>query len=422
MGYVPKNSDMIQYEKIEQAYERIKNVVLHTPLMKNNLLSEAYGANVYLKREDMQLVRSFKLRGAYNKISQLNKPELSRGIVCASAGNHAQGVAFACADLGVKGIIYMPAATPLQKVTKVKHFGREWVEVILTGDTFDDAKREALHQVKKTQSTFIDPFDDNEVAAGQGTIGIEILDDHATDPIDYLFVPVGGGGLISGLASYFKVKSPNTKIIAVEAEGSASLKASLDAQKLVTLSQIDAFADGVAVKTVGRLAFQVCSEWVHDVVTVPEGEICSTILKLYNDDAIVVEPAGALAVSALAHYQSEIQGKNVVVVVSGGNNDITRTEDIRERALLWEGRKHYFVIRFPQRAGALREFLTVLGPKDDIAHFEYTKKNNRQTGPALVGIELEEEKDFNPLVQRMRDANIDYHHLNGNPLLFEMLV
>lgn len=412
---------MIRCDKIEQAYDRLKNVVLHTPLMKNSLLSEAYDANIFLKREDMQLVRSFKLRGAYNKISQLNEGELTKGIVCASAGNHAQGVAFACADLKVKGLIYMPSATPTQKVTKVRHFGREWVEIILVGDTFDDAKKAALLQTKQSNATFIDPFDDEDVAAGQGTIGIEILDDHA-DGIDYLFVPVGGGGLISGLASYFKAKSPHTKIIAVEAAGSASLKASLDAQKLVTLPQIDAFADGVAVKTVGKLAFEVCSALVDDVVVVPEGEICSTILRLYNDDAIVVEPAGALPVAALAHYQDVIKGKQVMIVVSGGNNDITRTEDIRERALLWEGRKHYFVIRFPQRAGALKDFLTVLGPNDDIAHFEYTKKNNRQTGPALVGIELDRESDFTTLVQRMKEARIDYHHLNGNPLLFEMLV
>lgn len=412
---------MIKFEAIEQAHNRIKNVVLHTPLMPNYLLSETYAANIALKREDMQSVRSFKLRGAYNKISQLSKEELSRGVVCASAGNHAQGVAFACADLQVKGQIFMPTATPSQKVTKVRHFGKDWVEVILVGDTYDDAKHEALSRTKKIGATFIDPFDDTEVIAGQATIGIEILADQQ-QPIDYLFVPVGGGGLVAGLASYFHYKSPHTKIIAVEAKGSASLQASLQSDQLVTLPHIDSFADGVAVKTVGEIPFAICRKQITDVVVVPEGEICSTILNLYNDDAIVVEPAGALPVAALSHYKSKIKGKNVVVVVSGGNNDITRTEDIRERALLWEGRKHYFIIRFPQRAGALKEFLAVLGPNDDIAHFEYTKKNNRQTGPALVGIELEKVDDFELLSRRMDLAGIDYQHLNGNPLLFEMLV
>ncbi len=412
---------MIKREAIEQAHERIKNVVLHTPLMKNYLLSEAYAANVFLKREDMQVVRSFKLRGAYNKISQLTGDELVKGVVCASAGNHAQGVAFACADLGVKGRIYMPSATPTQKVTKVRHFGKKWVEIILVGDTFDDAKTEALMDVKASGATFIDPFDDIDVIAGQGTIGMEILED-SHEPIDFLFVPVGGGGLASGLGTYFDIVSPDTRIIGVEASGSASLYAALNAGEVLTLPHIDPFADGVAVKTVGALTFEICRKIISDVVVVPEGEICSTILQLYNDDAIVVEPAGALPVAALAHYKEEIKGKNVVVVISGGNNDINRTEDIRERALLWEGRKHYFVIRFPQRAGALKEFLTVLGPNDDIAHFEYTKKNNRQTGPALVGIELKDASDFDPLIRRMKAAKINFQHLNGNPMLFEMLV
>jgi len=415
------NSAMVPVSKIQEARSQLSGVVTKTPYQKNYNLSEKYNCNIFLKREDMQTVRSFKIRGAYNKISSLPPEEMSKGIVCASAGNHAQGVAFACAHLKVKGKIFMPCPTPNQKINKVRQFGKEWVEIILVGDTFDDAYIAARQDEKISQAIFIHPFDDVDVVAGQGTIAAEILD-QATDPIDYLLVAVGGGGLISGVGSYFKVLSSKTKIIAVEAEGAAALNASFNENKIVRLENIDTFADGIAVKEIGHLNFEICKEVVDKSIVVPEGKICSTILKLYNDEAIVVEPAGAISVSALDTIADDIKGKNVAIIICGGNNDIQRTQEIKERALLYEGKKHYFIINFPQRAGALREFLDVLGPNDDIAHFQYTKKSSREQGPALVGIELEDQNDFESLVDRMKRQSINFQHINNNPMLFEMLV
>ena len=354
-------------------------------------------------------------------MKQMGAEAREKGVICASAGNHAQGVAFACSSLKTHGIIYMPTTTPKQKISKVKHFGGDWIEIRLTGDTFDDANKVALHHSDSENIPYIHPFNDEVVMAGQGTIAKEILDEIKV-PVDVLFVAVGGGGLISGVGSYFRQKSPLTRIIAVEAEGAPALAKSLQENKLVRLEHIDSFADGIAVKVIGDKTFEICKDVIDDVKLVPEGKICSSILSLYNDEAIVVEPAGAISFAALDFYKEEIKGKNVVVIVCGGNNDITRTEDIRERALLWEGRKHYFIIRFPQRAGALRDFLNLLGPDDDISHFEYTKKTNRDTGPALVGIEFKSEEDYLPLLDRMIAAGINYEHLNSNPMLFEMLV
>jgi threonine dehydratase len=416
-----KNHIMISVEKIEEASLNIQSIVTNTPLMRNYNLSKKYGCNVFLKREDMQVVRSFKIRGAYNKMKMMGEAARAGGVICASAGNHAQGVAFACSSLKTRGIIYMPTTTPNQKISKVKHFGGSWIEVRLVGDTFDDANKIALQHAADNQIPYIHPFNDEDVIAGQGTIGKEILDT-MTESVDVLFVAVGGGGLISGVGSYFKQKSPNTRIIAIEAEGAPALAKSMAQNELVRLEKIDSFADGIAVKMIGDKTFEICKKVIDEVRLVPEGKICSSILGLYNDEAIVVEPAGAISFAALDYYKDEIKGKNIVIIVCGGNNDITRTEDIRERALLWEGRKHYFIIRFPQRAGALRDFLNLLGPEDDIAHFEYTKKTNRDTGPALVGIELKSSDDYLSLVDRMTKAGINYEHLNNNPMLFEMLV
>jgi len=412
---------LISVEEIEAAHHRIQEVVTRTPFLENYNLSSRYACNVFLKREDMQAVRSFKIRGAYNKIKSLLAEEVKNGVVCASAGNHAQGVAFSCAKLKIPGKIFMPNPTPKQKVDKVKHFGGSWIEVILTGDTFDDAQISALAASESKQMAFVHPFNDPTVIAGQGTIAKEIMDQTMV-PLDYLFVAVGGGGLLSGVGSYFKQLSPKTKIIAVEAEGAAALGASLQHGTLTSLHKIDSFADGIAVKEIGDLTYPIITAVIDDHITVPEGAICSSILRLYNEDAIVVEPAGAVSIAALENYQAEIRGKNVGIIVCGGNNDVNRTQEIRERALLYEGKKHYFIIRFPQRAGALKEFLTVLGPNDDIAHFEYTKKTNRASGPALVGIELQDKGDFATLIQRMKAEGINYQHLNNNPMLFEMLV
>jgi threonine dehydratase len=409
-------------ENIQHAHLRLKGIVHNTPLLRNINLSEAFEAQVFLKREDLQNVRSYKIRGAYNKISTLTEKERKQGVICASAGNHAQGVAYSCCKLGIHGIIYMPATTPNQKVKQVKMFGKEFITVVLSGDTFDDSYVEAVKYSNENSKVFIHPFDDLQVIEGQATVGLEILEDIA-EKIDYLFVPVGGGGLAAGVGTYFKHLSPDTKIIGVEPEGAPSMKTSLDAGKNTTLDKIDKFVDGAAVKRVGDLTFAICQSVLDDMITVPEGKICTTILKLYNEEAIVVEPAGALSITALEAYREEIKGKNVVCVVSGSNNDITRMEEIRERSLLTEGLKHYFIIRFPQRSGALREFLVdVLGANDDITHFEYRKKSSREKGPALVGVELQKKEDFEGLIERLKEKKFFYEYLNDQPDLFQYLI
>lgn len=415
-----KNS--ISLEKIYKAQHNIKGVVEQTPLVYMQNFSERYGAKVFFKREDAQIVRSYKIRGAYNKIQGLTKEELKNGIVCASAGNHAQGVAYACQKLKVKGIIFMPVTTPHQKIDQVKMFGREFVDVRLFGDSFDDSQKAANEFCKAENSTFVHPFDDLDVIAGQGTVGLEILSD-SSKHIDYLFLPVGGGGLASGVSRVFKSLSPKTKIIGVEPKGAPSLTTSLKKGENTTLSEIEKFVDGAAVKRMGDLTFEFCKDLLDDTDTICEGLICSTILKVYNENALVVEPAGALSIAALEKHKDQIKGKTVVCIVSGGNNDITRMEEMKERALLYEGLKHYFIIKFPQRAGALKEFVVdVLGSSDDIAYFEYTKKHNRDKGPAVVGIELDKKEDFEPLVTRMKEKGFLGEYLNENPQLFQFLI
>ncbi len=409
-------------ESVKEAAERISKVVLRTPLAKSFTYSKKFQANIMLKREDLQQVRSYKIRGAYNKIASLPEDQLKKGVICASAGNHAQGVAFACNKLHAKGVIYMPITTPRQKVEQTQMFGGEWVEVILKGDTFDDSFKSAMKHKEKLGLVFIHPFDDEKVIEGQATIALEILE-QSEEPIDYIFAPLGGGGLLAGVSSIIKQLSPNTKVIGVEPEGAPSMTSSLKAGKVVELAHIERFVDGAAVQKVGSRNFEICRENLDDMVTVPEGKICQTILDLYNQDAIVVEPAGAMALSALDTFAEEIKGKNVVCMVSGSNNDITRTAEIKERALLYAGIKHYFIITFPQRAGALKEFVEkVLGPHDDITHFEYSKKHHRENGPAVVGIELNDPADFGPLVKRMKKKNFYGEYLNDKPNLFQFLV
>ncbi len=412
----------VPLEKVHAARERIRGVALHTPLMRNANLSEATGADVWLKREDLQPVRSYKLRGAYNKIASLSPADVRNGVVCASAGNHAQGVAFACSKLGIRATIFMPVTTPQQKVKQVKLFGKENVEVVLKGDTFDEAFVEASAFSTQQQAVFIHPFDDEEVISGQGTVALELLAD-ATTPIDLLFVPIGGGGLAAGICSVFRELSPHTKIIGVEPAGAASMWASINAGANTTLDHIDKFVDGAAVKRVGDLNFAICKEGLDKVVRVPEGQVCTTMLKLYNEEALVVEPAGALAIAALDLYQEQVRGKHVVCIVSGSNNDIMRTAEIRERSLLHEGLKHYFIVNFPQRPGALKEFVnTVLGPEDDITYFQFAQKNNRESGPAVVGIELKERNSFAAIEARLQELRFTYQYLNENPGLFTHLV
>lgn len=411
-----------QIQSITRAKRRINDIILQTPLQLNINLSEEFLANIYLKREDLQLVRSYKLRGAYNKIAKLSADDRKKGVVCASAGNHAQGVAYSCSKLGIKGKIYMPATTPKQKVRQVEMFGKENVDVILAGDTYDDAHNLALEDCKKTGMAFIHPFDDKEIIEGQGTVALEILQD-TKEEIDFIFIPIGGGGLAAGVGAYFKQISPNTKVIGVEPAGAPSMQKSIEAGHVVTLEKIDKFVDGAAVQRVGNLTFEICKEILDKVQPVPEGKICTKILELYNRDAIVIEPAGALSIAALDYFREEIKGKNVVCIVSGSNNDITRTEEIKERSLLYEGLKHYFIVRFPQRAGALKTFVdVVLGPTDDVTHFEYSKKTNREKGPAMIGIEVQKKEDLNGLIQRMEENGFVYEYLNDNPDLFQFLI
>ncbi|WP_281889247.1 threonine ammonia-lyase IlvA [Paenibacillus sp. YYML68] len=415
-------SNRIKLEDIMLASHLLKDVVHHTPLQKNFILSERYGCNVYLKREDLQVVRSFKIRGAYYRIRMLPEEQLVKGVVCASAGNHAQGVAYSCKALGIPGKIFMPTTTPRQKISQVKLFGGEQVEVVLTGDTFDDSLREALAYGEREGLSFIHPFDHPQVIAGQGTIGMELMAD-MREPVDFVFGGIGGGGMMSGVGTYVKGISPSTRVIGVETIGAPSMRQSIDAGSIVTLANIDKFVDGTAVKRVGELNYEIAREVVDDIVVVPEGKVCTTILELYNENAIVAEPAGALSVAALDLYREHIAGKNVVCIISGGNNDIDRMQEIKERSLIYEGLKHYFIVNFPQRAGALREFLEfVLGPNDDITRFEYTKKTSKENGPALVGIELKHKEDYGPLIGRMEERGLSVVEINKDPNLFNLLI
>ncbi|MDN4012990.1 threonine ammonia-lyase IlvA [Chryseobacterium gambrini] len=406
-----------------QARKSIENVVNYTPLQYSTRLSEKFNAHIYLKREDLQPVRSYKLRGAYHKIKTLfNEGRTSEGIVCASAGNHAQGVAFSCRQLQIKGTIFMPVTTPKQKLEQVEMFGGHFVDIKLFGDTFDASKKAALDYAETSGAAFIHPFDDVQIIEGQATVALEILE-QKKEATDFVFIPIGGGGLASGISTVFKQLSAETQLIGVEPKGAPSMKTSIENKINTELTEIDSFVDGAAVKKVGDLTFEICRNTLSGCISVDEGKICETILQLYNKDAIVLEPAGALSISALEQYKTQIRGKNVVCIVSGSNNDITRMEEIKERALLYNGLKHYFMVKFPQRPGALKDFvLNVLGTNDDITHFEYTKKNSRETALAIVGIELSDPSDFEGLRQRMQNLDYFESYLNENPDVLNMLV
>lgn len=401
---------------IQGAYARLKPVVNHTPLQLNANLSRKYQCRVYLKREDLQIVRSYKLRGAYNMMSQLSAEQLAKGVVCASAGNHAQGFAYSCKKLNVKGVVFMPIPSPQQKVNQTKMFGEDFVEVKLAGDTFDDTAIAAKAYTAEHGMTFIPPFDHPSIIEGQATVGVEILEDYnqlEQTPIDYIFMPVGGGGLSAGVGTYFKQASPSTKVIGLEPEGAPSMLAALKAKHPVELESIDKFVDGAAVKRIGDITFAFCKDALDDMHLVAEGKICSTILKMYNEEAIVVEPAGAMSIATLDDYAEQIKGKNIVCIVSGSNNDIDRMQEIKERSLVYEGLKHYFLIRFAQRPGALKDFVNlVLGPTDDITRFEYMQKHNKEAGPALVGLELKSKKDYDILMENMKKYQINYTEIN----------
>ena len=409
-------------KNVKAAATRLSDIAIVSPLAKNMRYSNHYGCNIMFKREDLQQVRSYKIRGAYNKMSTLNDTEVENGIVCASAGNHAQGVALSCKLLKVKGTIFMPSPTPNQKIEQVKMFGEDFINVVLVGDTFDDSYEVAKLECERLNKTFIHPFNDEKVIEGQATVGLEILS-QSKEVIDFIFIPVGGGGLASGLSAMVKMMSPKTKIIGVEPEGAPSMSKSIEANKIIELKEIERFVDGAAVRRVGDKNFEICKQNLDAVVTVPEGKICQVILELYNKDAIVAEPAGALSLTALDAYAEKIKGKNVICLISGSNNDITRTPEIKERALLHANLKHYFLIKFPQRAGALMEFVVkILGNDDDITHFEYTKKVNRENDVAVVGVQLKSPKDLEPLITKMKLHNFYGDYLNNKPDLFQFLV
>ena len=411
---------------IEGAMERLKLVVNHTPLQLNANLSRKYQCKVYLKREDLQIVRSYKLRGAYNMMRQLSPEQLAKGVVCASAGNHAQGFAYSCKMLGVKGVVFMPIPSPKQKVSQTKMFGEDFVTVKLAGDTFDDTAVAAKAYTTEHGMTFIPPFDHPDIIAGQATVGVEILEDlpqFTEASLDYVFLPIGGGGLSAGVGAYFKSTSPKTKIIGIEPEGAPSMQAAMQAGYPVELDNIDKFVDGASVKRVGDYTFAICKNVLDEVHLVPEGKICTTILDMYNEEAIIVEPAGAMSVATLDAYADQIKGKEVLCIVSGGNNDIARMQEIQERSLIYEGLKHYFLIRFAQRPGALKEFVNkVLGEDDDISRFEYIQKHNKESGPALVGLVLKSKSDYSVLIDNMKKYQINYNEINKDDNIYGYLI
>jgi threonine dehydratase len=408
---------------IDAAAQRISGVVAKTPLQFSDRLSTLIGAQVYLKREDLQAVRSYKLRGAYNLMMQLSPAELAAGVVCSSAGNHAQGFALACRSMGVHGRVYVPAKTPKQKRDRIRYHGGEFIEVIVGGKTYDIAASAAVEDVARTGATLVPPYDDLRTMAGQGTIAVEILEQLGSEP-DLVIVPVGGGGCISGMTTYFAERTTDTSVLGVEPAGAAAMVAALATGEPVTLENVDQFVDGAAVARAGALPFAALTAAgdMLSITTVDEGAVCTAMLDLYQNEGIIAEPAGALSAAALV--EADIApGSTVVCLVSGGNNDVSRYGEVLERSLVHLGLKHYFLVDFPQEPGALRRFLyEVLGPNDDITLFEYVKRNNRETGEALVGIELGSSADFDGLLTRMRASDMHVEALEPDSPAYRYLL
>jgi threonine dehydratase len=403
--------------EIDAAAKRIAGVVTPTPLQVCERLSVTTGAHVYLKREDLQAVRSYKLRGAYNLLVQLSDEEISAGVVCSSAGNHAQGFAYACRELGIHGRIYVPAKTPKQKCDRIRYHGGGFIELIVGGSTFDMAAEAASDDVARTGATLVPPFDDLRTIAGQGTIAVELLDQLDDEP-DLVVVPVGGGGCIAGITTYLAERTTNTTVLGVEPTGAATMMTALAAGGPVTLEHVDQFVDGAAVSRAGTLTYAALAAAgdMVSITTVDEGAVCTAMLDLYQNEGIIAEPAGALSVAGL--LEADIApGSTVVCLVSGGNNDVSRYGEVLERSLVHLGLKHYFLVDLPQEPGALRRFLDeTLGPNDDITMFEYVKRNNRETGEALVGIELGSAADLDGLLARMRANRLHAEALEpGSP-------
>ncbi|MEU8222678.1 threonine ammonia-lyase IlvA [Kribbella sp. NPDC048915] len=407
---------------IEAAVKRLDGVAVRTPLQRNLRLSERTGAQVWLKREDLQIGRSYKLRGAYNLIAQLDDTAKAAGVVCASAGNHGQGLAYSCHILGVHGKVYVPRTTPRQKRDRIKALGGKQIQVVVTGDTYDDAAAAAYAEASATGATMVPAFDDPRTVAGQGTVAIELVEQLGHAP-DVLVVPVGGGGLVAGVSTWIRQRHPGVRIVGVEPAGAASMAAAVEAGKPVTLPQLDSFVDGAAVRRVGDVTLPLVRQGGVELMSVPEGLVCSEMLELYQTDGLIAEPAGALSTSALGNGLDVRPGETVVCLLSGGNNDVSRYGEILERSLVYEGLKHYFLVTFPQEPGALRAFLDeALGPDDDITLFEYVKRNNRETGVALVGIEISTRDDLPLLLSRMEAAPLDIERINPNSPEFRYLI
>lgn len=411
---------------IQAAQARISSVIEPTPLQYCPRLSEQYGASIYLKREDLQDVRSYKIRGAYYGISRLSEQDRAAGVVAASAGNHAQGVAYACRALGIQGKIFVPKPTPKQKRDRILVHGGDNIELVVTGNTFDEAAQAAREDAEARGATMIEPFDSRDTVVGQGTVAAEILAQLTGQgsELDTIVVPVGGGGLLAGVTSYLADMSPRTAIVGVEPRGAASLHAAMEAGEPVTLADIDPFVDGAAVKRIGDFPYQVIEEnqgRTHLMIA-DEGAVCTEMLALYQNEGIIAEPAGALAVTGLANLKIQ-PGSTVVCIISGGNNDVLRYAEVMERSLVHRGLRHYFLVNFPQEPGQLRSFLTdILGPDDDIVLFEYLKKNNRETGAALAGLELSRASDLDPLLERMAASPIECRRLEPGTPEYEYIV
>jgi threonine dehydratase len=414
------HSHPVDAAAINRAALLLAPVVRTTALHGCERLSAATGVPVLLKREDTQAVRSYKVRGAYNLIASLPAESRGRGVVCASAGNHAQGVAFSCAALGIRGLVYLPATTPRQKRERIRAIGGPAVDVVVRGSTYDETSAIAIEEAAVTGATYVHPFDDARTIAGQGTVAVEICQQHP-EPIKTVIVPIGGGGLAAGVALYLREHRPDVRIVGAEPEGAASMTAALRAGHPVTLEEVDTFVDGAAVARVGEITFPIVRDLVDEVVTVPEGAICSEMLDLYQADGIIAEPAGALASAALRQLPGG--AGSTVCVVSGGNNDVSRYAEILERSLIHEGLRHYFLVTFPQEPGALRHFLEeILTEGEDIVVFEYIKKNNRETGPALVGIELDSAATLPELLTRMEKSPLRIEPVPPGSPLFTFLL
>lgn len=412
---------MLSLEKIQDAVNTLEGIVEKTPIQRSIRLSEKHNCNIYFKREDIQKCRSFKVRGAYNSVSKLDDEQKELGVVCASAGNHAQGIAYACSKLGIKGTIFLPGNTPKQKRRRISAIGGQWAEQIVVEGNFDLANKKAFEKAENEKMVYVHPYDNENTIAGQATIGYEI-DKTFPEDIEVILIPAGGGGLLAGVAYWIKHHRPNTRVVAVEPSGAACVKKAMQEGKPVQLDKVDTFVDGTAVGKMGEIPFEIIKEYVDEFVTVPEGAVCAEMLEMYQTDGIIAEPAGALASAAIPFLSKKPTG-NVVCIVSGGNNDLSRYAEIMERAAVYEGYRRYFLVSFPQQPGALRVFLEdVLQAGEDIVYFQYIKKNNRESGPALVGLDLQDPEDIVSLRERMENCILHIEELSQDSEILRMLI